>query len=181
MCAMAVLRACAESRHDHPGARCNTIDARHGSLQKQGIHMKVKRWSLAALAFISSAFAGTAGVPGGAADIRVEDAWIKPFPNEPAVGYATLTNTASNPVSLERVSSPYFDGSAMVRSYAPHRSMPVKNFLVKGHSTLDLRSNHLHILLSRPHGSLDVHQKIPLVLGFSDGSTMTVQFEVRQQ
>jgi copper(I)-binding protein len=143
--------------------------------------MGVKAWTLVALVFVSSAFARTAGVVGGAPDIRVDDAWIKPFPNEPAVGYATLTNTGDNPVSLDRVSSPSFSEAAMVRSYAPHRSMPVKNFYIKGHSTLDFRSNHLHILLSRPQGSLDVHKKIPLVLGFSDGSTMTVQFEVRQE
>jgi periplasmic copper chaperone A len=143
--------------------------------------MGVKVWTLVALVGVSSAFARTAGVVGGAADVRVDDAWIKPFPNEPAVAYATLTNTGDNPVSLVRVSSPYFDGLAMVRSYAPHRSMPVKNFYIKGHTTLTFYPSHLHFLLSRTHGSLDPHQKIPLTLGFSDGTTVTVQFEVRQQ
>ena len=44
--------------------------------------------------------AKTAALVGGAADIRVDDAWIKPFPDAPAVAYAALTNTGDNPGSI---------------------------------------------------------------------------------
>lgn len=143
--------------------------------------MRFKVWTLIALMCVSSAFAKSAALVGGAADIRVDDAWIKPFPGAPAVAYATLTNTGDNPVSINTVSSPYFDRLAMARTYAPHRSTPVKNIYIKPHTTLAFYPGHVHVLLYLPHGSLDLHKKILLTLGFSDGTIMTMQFEVRQQ
>ncbi|MGD0490736.1 MAG: copper chaperone PCu(A)C [Steroidobacteraceae bacterium] len=146
--------------------------------------------SIAAIAFSASLAASPAHSAPGESNprtptIRVLAAWIRWLPaGLPAAGYLTLTNTGDKALGLETASSPSYRDVSIHRSIT-HGSMeemtPVKEIILEPHQTLEFESTGYHLMLMQPAASADTSVKIPITLRFSDGSSLTVPFEVRKK
>ena len=116
--------------------------------------------------------------------IRALTAWIRWLPaGLPAAGYLTLTNTGDETLALEAASSPSYGDVSIHRSVthgATEEMIPVKAVTLEPHQTLEFQSTGYHLMLMRPAASADTSAKIPITLYFSDGSVLTVPFEVRK-
>lgn len=116
--------------------------------------------------------------------IRVLAAWIRWLPaGLPAAGYLTLTNTGDKALALESASSPSYGDVSIHRSIThgtTEEMVPVKAITLEPHQTLEFQSTGYHLMLMQPTASADTSAKIPITLRFSDGSVLTVQFEVRK-
>ncbi len=118
--------------------------------------------------------------------IQVLAAWIRWLPaGLPAAGYLSLTNIGDKPVALERASSPAY------RDVTIHRSVhhgtgvqmtPVKHLVLEPHATLEFESSGYHLMLMQPTVSADAAAATatPITLYFSDGSSLTVPFQIRK-
>lgn len=122
--------------------------------------------------------------PASKPTIRVLTAWIRWLPaGLPAAGYLTLTNTGDKTLALEAASSPSYGEISIHRSVthgATEEMMPVKAVTLEPHQTLEFQSTGYHLMLMQPAASADTSAKIPITLRFSDGSVLTVPFEVRK-
>jgi periplasmic copper chaperone A len=116
--------------------------------------------------------------------IRVLTAWVRWLPaGLPAAGYLTLTNTGDKALALEAASSPSYGDVSIHRTVTrgtTEEMMPVKAITLEPHQTLEFQSTGYHLMLMRPAASADTSAKIPITLHFSDGSVLTVPFEVRK-
>lgn len=116
--------------------------------------------------------------------IRVLSAWIRWLPaGLPTAGYLTLTNTGDKALALETASSPSYGEVSIHRSITrgtTEEMMPVKAITLEPHQTLEFQSTGYHLMLMRPAASADTSAKIEITLHFSDGSVLTVPFEVRK-
>lgn len=116
--------------------------------------------------------------------IRVLAAWIRWLPaGLPAAGYLTLTNTGDKALALESASSPSYGDVSIHRSIThgtTEEMVPVKAITLEPHQTLEFQSTGYHLMLMQPTPSADTSAKIPITLRFSDGSVLTVPFEVRK-
>ena len=116
--------------------------------------------------------------------IRVLTAWIRWLPaGLPAAGYLTLANTGDKPLALEAASSPSYGDVSIHRSVTrgtTEEMTPVKAVTLEPHQTLEFQSTGYHLMLMQPTASADTSAKIPITLRFSDGSVLTVPFEVRK-
>lgn len=116
--------------------------------------------------------------------IRVLAAWIRWLPaGLPAAGYLTLTNTGDKPLALEAASSPSYGDISIHRSVmqgTTEEMTPVKAVTLEPHQTLEFQSTGYHLMLMQPVASADTSAKIPITLRFSDGTVLTVPFEVRK-
>ena len=109
----------------------------------------------------------------------MEDAWIHALPGPVSVAYATFVNSSDMPVNVVDASAAIAAWVELDRTTGPHRMMRVKNFYIKPHSSLSLQANQLHMSLNRPKSALTKGEQVPILLKFSDGSSVTVPFEVR--
>jgi len=116
--------------------------------------------------------------------IRVLTAWIRWLPaGLPAAGYLTLANTGDKPLALESASSPSYGDVSIHRSVmhgTTEEMTPVKAVTLEPHQTLEFQSTGYHLMLMQPTASAGTSAKIPITLRFSDGSVLTVPFEVRK-
>lgn len=116
--------------------------------------------------------------------IRVLAAWIRWLPaGLPAAGYLTLTNTGDKALALESASSPSYGDVSIHRSIThgtTEEMVPVKAITLEPHQTLEFQLTGYHLMLMKPTPSADTSAKIPITLRFSDGSVLTVPFEVRK-
>ncbi len=138
-------------------------------------------------AFVSVALTNVpaiGGAPAVAPTIRVEDAWIRWLPaGLPAGGYATLTNTGDKPLMLIAASSPYYGAVSMHRSVERQgimEMMPVAQIPIVAHSSLNFAATGYHFMLMQPSKSVKLGDRVPITLRFTDGASLTVQFEVRK-
>jgi copper(I)-binding protein len=165
----------------------------HGaSLSRQRALRFLAANAVGALILASSALATLAVANRAAADsldapkpaIRVLVAWIRWLPGGlPAAGYLTLTNTGDKALALDGASS------ASYRDVSIHRSVthgttvemtPVKELTLEPHATLEFESSGYHLMLMQPAATADSASAIPITLHFSDGSVLTVPFQVRR-
>jgi periplasmic copper chaperone A len=116
--------------------------------------------------------------------IRVLAAWIRWLPGGlPAAGYLTLTNTGDKALALEAASSASYRDVSIHRSVSHGSTVemrPVKELTLAAHTTLEFESTGYHLMLMQPTAAADSAAKIPITLHFSDGSSLTVPFEVRK-
>jgi copper(I)-binding protein len=116
--------------------------------------------------------------------IRVLAAWIRWLPGGlPAAGYLTLTNTGDKALALDTASSASYRDVSIHRSIAHGTTVemtPVKELTLPAHTTLEFESTGYHLMLMQPTAAADTAAKIPITLHFSDGSILTVPFEVRR-
>ena len=59
------------------------------------------------------------------------------------------------------------------------RMSPLERIAIAPHTTLDFEARGIHLMLMQPRETLDPHGEVPITLRFADGSSLTVQFQVR--
>jgi hypothetical protein len=144
--------------------------------------------AIALIAFVISSalpdrtFAGSP--PGAKPAIEVLAAWIRWLPaGLPAAGYLTLTNTGDKSLNLVAASSSSY-GDVSIHRTVTHGDvkdmMPVKELTLAPHKTLEFETTGYHLMLMQPKASADTSTRISITLRFSDGSVLTVPFEVRK-
>jgi copper(I)-binding protein len=118
-----------------------------------------------------------------AQSVQVKAAWIRWLPGGvPLAGYATLANESDRPSVLISVTSPAFRDLSLhqtVQTGGTVRMSPLERIAIPPHSTLDFEARGIHLMLMQPHAPLDPHGEVPMTLHFLDGSSLTVQFQVR--
>ncbi len=58
--------------------------------------------------------------------------------------------------------------------------VPVKDLTLEPHKTLEFEATGYHLMLMQPTASANTGTRVSIVLQFSDGSVLTVPFEVRK-
>lgn len=111
-------------------------------------------------------------------------AWIALGPpgDAPRAGYLSLHNPDATPIVLVGVSSPSFTKVELHRSERDGdavRMRAVSKVEVPARSRLDLAPGGLHLMLSGARAALSAGQRVALTLGFADGTTLTLEAEVR--
>jgi periplasmic copper chaperone A len=131
-------------------------------------------------AFVSAAPSS----PGAASSIHVDDPWIRWLPaGVPAAGYVTLVNAGDGSVTLIAAESANFGSVTIHRSVARGGSMrmeEVKKIAIGPHSRLDFGAQGYHLMLMNPLRPIESEKQIPITLHFSDGTSLTIPFEVRK-
>jgi periplasmic copper chaperone A len=115
--------------------------------------------------------------------VQIKAAWIRWLPGGvPLAGYATLANVSDQPVVLTSVTSNAFHDLSLHQTQQAGgtvRMSPLERISVAPHSTLDFEARGIHLMLMQPRATLDPRGEIPITLHFADGSSLTVQFQVR--
>ena len=123
-------------------------------------------------------------VPAPKPTIRVLTAWIRWLPaGLPAAGYLTLVNTGDKPLRLVAASSPAYRDVSLHRTVTHgdvEDMVPVKEITLEPHKTLEFETTGYHLMLMQPTASASNGTRVSIVLRFSDGSVLTVPFEVRK-
>jgi copper(I)-binding protein len=118
-----------------------------------------------------------------AQDVQVKAAWIRWLPGGvPLAGYATLANVSDQPLVLTSATSSAFHELSLhqtVQSGGTVRMSPLERVPIAPHTTLDFEAHGIHLMLMEPRETLDPNGQIPIALHFADGSSLTVQFQVR--
>lgn len=134
----------------------------------------------------SAAAPGSAAAPAApeAPRIEVDHAWIRWLPaGLPAGGYMSLTNRGDAAVNLLAASSPAYADVSIHRSVESDGTVamrPVAQITIEAHSRLDFAAAGYHFMLMQPIKPLEPGDRVPFTLRFADGSSVTVQFEVRR-
>ena len=131
------------------------------------------------LLLIASLLAGA-----GAAAAEAHDAWIALGPpgDAPRAGYLGLRNPDAAPVTLIAVSSPAFAKVELHRSEqvdGQMRMRPVPRLEVPARGGIELAPGGLHLMLYGARVPLAVGERVTLTLAFADGTTLSVDAEVR--
>lgn len=119
-----------------------------------------------------------------AAGIQVTDAWIRWLPaNLPAGGYAKVTNDTDKEIKLVGASSPKY-GMVMLHQTVNKNGMSnmvhVDAIAIAPHKSMAFTPGDYHIMLMQPKPGIEPGQTVPVTLKFSDGQTVTTEFEVRK-
>lgn len=119
----------------------------------------------------------------GAAELAVEDAWIRLLPGgAPAGGYFTLRNDTGRPAVLVGASSDEFGHVMMHRTTVEQgrsRMLHVEQMEVPARGKVVFAPGGYHLMLMQPGAKVAVGQRVPITLEFSGGRKLTAQFELR--
>ncbi len=115
--------------------------------------------------------------------VVVSDAWFRMLlPQRPAAGYFELVNEGDQPVDLVGVRT-YACGLAMLHKTMSQNGQDsmemVSKLTVEPQSTLSFAPGGYHIMCIMPQSRMVVGATVPVELIFADGSSVTVEFEVR--
>ena len=100
----------------------------------------------------------------------------------PLAGYATLANMSDRPIVLTSATSEAFQEVSLhqtVQSGGTVRMSPLDRLTIAPHALSDFAAHGIHLMLMQPHATLDPNGQVPITLHFSDGSSLTVKFQVR--
>ena len=115
--------------------------------------------------------------------VQIKAAWIRWLPGGvPLAGYATLANVSDQPVVLTSATSDAFPDLSLhqtLQTGSTVRMSPLERIPIAPHTTLDFEARGIHLMLMQPRETLDPHGAVPITLHFADGSSLTVQFQVR--
>ena len=131
----------------------------------------------------SAAAAAAATSASEAQAVQIKAAWIRWLPGGvPLGGYATLANVSDQPVVLTSATSDACHDLSLHQTQQAGgtvRMSPLERISIAPHSTLDFEAHGIHLMLMQPRATLDPRGEIPIILHFADGSSLTVQFQVR--
>jgi periplasmic copper chaperone A len=115
--------------------------------------------------------------------VQIKAAWIRWLPGGvPLAGYATLANVSDQPIVLTSATSDAFHDLSLhqtLQTGGTVRMSPLERISIAPHTTLDFEARGIHLMLMQPRETLDPHGAVPITLHFADGSSLTVQFQVR--
>jgi copper(I)-binding protein len=127
--------------------------------------------------------AAASGVATQAQAVQIKSAWIRWLPGGvPLAGYATLANVSDQPLVLTSATSDAFHDLSVhqtLQTGGTVRMSPLERISIAPHTTLDFEARGIHLMLMQPRETLDPHGAVPITLHFADGSSLTVQFQVR--
>jgi copper(I)-binding protein len=116
-------------------------------------------------------------------ELTIQDAWIRWLPADlPAAGYLTLINTGAKPLNLIAATSPAYTQVTLHRTVNLGGGMQmtaVEHITIDAHSSLDFAATGYHMMLMQATKPLRPGDRVPITLRFADGSSVLVQFEVR--
>jgi len=120
----------------------------------------------------------------GAADhVRATHAWIRVLPGAlPAGGYVTLKNDSDQPVALTGASSKAYAQVMLHHSSTQggvSRMTMVDALPVPAHGEATLAPAGYHLMLMQPNAPVTPGSTVRLLLQFSDGSSLPVDFIAR--
>jgi copper(I)-binding protein len=115
--------------------------------------------------------------------VQIKAAWIRWLPGGvPLAGYATLANVSDQPLVLTSATSAAFHDLSLhqtLQAGGTVRMSPLERIAIAPHTALDFEARGIHLMLMQPREALDPHGEVPITLHFADGSSLTVQFQVR--
>ena len=127
-------------------------------------------------------FAGTVA-SAAAAGVTVQKPWMQHVVWErPATGYFVLRNDTNTTIKLTGASSiecGLITLRQTKRLNGVKRLLPVKSVSVRAHDELRFHLSGLHLMCMAPHRTILVGHKVPIILKFADGKTVTAQFLVK--
>ena len=133
--------------------------------------------AIVALAFLILA------IPAKAADVTVGSGWIRLLPaGLPAAGYFDLHNGGGKSISLTGASSPACGMLMLHRSEnvgGTMRMVDVASVDVAPRATLKFAPGGYHLMCMNPSPALKPGAHAAVTLVFSDGKTLTSDFQVR--
>jgi copper(I)-binding protein len=117
-----------------------------------------------------------------AAQVQVSGAWFRALPSHlPAGGYFTLHNNGV-PVKLKGAQSPAC-GMLMLHRSADvggmESMMMVETVVIPAGGTIAFAPGGYHLMCTSPAAAMMPGGHVPVTLRFSDGSSVTVSFAVR--
>lgn len=117
--------------------------------------------------------------------IEAHDPWVREAPPNVKVlaAYLQLHNHGDGTRTLVGVESPAFKRVEMHRTEERDgvaRMVPATRVMIAAHGMVAFAPGGLHIMLIEPVAALKAGDTVPLVLHFSDGSTLSVKAEVRR-
>jgi periplasmic copper chaperone A len=141
-----------------------------------------------AMLLLTSPPAWSATAPSAATQseaVQVKSAWIRWLPGGvPLAGYATLVNVSDQPSVLTSATSAAFKDLSLhqtLQTGGSVRMSPLERISIAPRTTLDFEARGIHLMLMQPRKTLDPHGEVPITLHFADGSSLTVQFQVREK
>jgi copper(I)-binding protein len=115
--------------------------------------------------------------------VQIKSAWIRWLPGGvPLAGYATLANLSDQPLVITSATSVAFHAVSLhqtLETGGEMRMSPLERISLAPHATLDFETRGIHMMLMQPRETVDPHGELPIILHFADGSSLTVQFQVR--
>jgi periplasmic copper chaperone A len=115
--------------------------------------------------------------------VQIKAAWVRWLPGGvPLAGYATLANVSDQPLVLTSATSDAFHDLSLhqtLHTGGTVRMSPLERISIAPHTTLDFEARGIHLMLMQPRETLDPNGAVPITLHFADGSSVTVQFQVR--
>jgi periplasmic copper chaperone A len=122
----------------------------------------------------------TAAAAGG---ITIDKPWLRfIIKDRPAAGYFTLRNDTDRKIELTGASS---SGCGMVMLHQSKETggvdkmLPVKSVTVPAHGTLSFTPGSYHLMCMNPQSTVTVGSRVPVILKFADGKTMSADFPVK--
>jgi periplasmic copper chaperone A len=117
------------------------------------------------------------------ADIEATQAWIRWLPGDvPSGGYVTVKNQGSEPRTLVSATSAAYGAISLHRTRNNNgvsEMTAVPSIVIAAHASVQLAPGGYHMMLEQPQRALHPGDHVPIALGFSDGSSLLVSFEVR--
>lgn len=118
-----------------------------------------------------------------AGDLLVSGAWIRSLPGGgPAAGYFVVQNAGQKPAVLLGASSPAFDTVMMHRTVEKggvSQMLHTEKLELPPGARVAFAPGGYHLMLMAPKRPLSAGDRIPITLQLSDGTTLTVEFDVR--
>ncbi|RRQ20861.1 copper chaperone PCu(A)C [Thiohalobacter thiocyanaticus] len=122
--------------------------------------------------------------PALAADLQVEDPWVRAGPPTARVmaGYMTLHNPGASDREIVRVTSPAFERVELHLSRVEDgmaRMIPQDALRIPAHGSLELAPGGYHLMLFNPAAPLQPGDKVELTLQDAAGNRLQVSVPVR--
>lgn len=144
------------------------------------------QWRLATITLmVAAALLATILAASASSSVTVSEPWVREAPPGMTVhaGYMKLINDGSEEIALTGAASPSYENvelhiSKVVDGIATMQK--VAQITVPPGKTVTFKPGGLHLMLIKPKSAIKLGQKVPIELTFSDGSTKTVEAEVKK-
>ena len=136
------------------------------------------------LAWLGFALLALCGSAQAAGKLGVTDAWIRAAPPGASVlaGYATLSNTGDEPITLLTVQSDAFRMTSLHETIVDggvSKMRELHRLVIAPGATIALEPGGRHLMLSQPRGDLAVAGgKVRIVFLLTDGTRVETYFDV---
>lgn len=141
-------------------------------------HPPLSRWLLATL-LLTGPYLPVPAVAAQTAPVTVTQGWFRAMPAElPSGGYFALRNDGSKSLTLSGITTPVC-GMVMMHRSIDGRMDSVATLAVPAGETVRFAPGGYHLMCMGAKAGLRPGGKAPVTLHFTDGSTTTVPFDIR--